>query len=57
MDKLAYTYDEAAQSAGLSVYKIRDHVQNGRIVAKRDGKTPLILADELKRFLEELPTA
>lgn len=57
MDKLAYTYDEAAEAVGLTVYKIREHVRNGRIVAKKDGKTPIIQAGELRRFVDDLPAA
>lgn len=57
MDKLAFTFDEAAAATGLTVYKIRDHVREGNLIAKRDGRTPIILADELRRFLESLPTA
>ena len=53
--KLAYTYAEAAVAVGLSKSTLRAAVQRNELIAAYSGSKPLILLEELRRWLQTLP--
>lgn len=57
MNKIAYTYDEAAEAVGLSERTIRGAVAEGELVAHyRKGTAPRIKAADLEAWVESWPT-
>lgn len=56
-NKLALTVREACQLSGLSRSTIYELFADKRLTPKKCGRRTLVLADELRRFLENLPTA
>lgn len=54
--KLAYSIPEAAQAAGVSVDIIRRAVRTGRLVPRYMSARGVILADELRAWIEDAPT-
>jgi excisionase family DNA binding protein len=53
MEKLAFNSNEAGIATGKPASFINRMIREGRIAAKQVGGRNLIMADELKRFLEE----
>jgi excisionase family DNA binding protein len=51
-DRLAYSLDEVANLAGLSVSFLRLEVARGRLRASRAGRRVLVSANELRSYLE-----
>jgi excisionase family DNA binding protein len=56
LNQLAYSPQEAAKVAGLSRGSIFKAVREKRLSARKAGTRTLILADDLRTFLESLPT-
>jgi hypothetical protein len=56
MDKLAYSYAEAAEATGISQKELQRAVAENRLVASYPNSRPVFLSKELDRFLESLPT-
>lgn len=56
MDKLAYTIPEAEEASNLGRTKLYEYIGRGELVARKAGNKTLILAPDLKEFLENLPT-
>lgn len=54
--KLALTYDEAAEAVGYSRSVIERAVKANRLLATYATVKPVIQVDELKRWLDSLPT-
>ena len=57
MTKLSVTIPEAAEMIGIgrsSIYKLFDE---GKLTPRKMGKRTLILVEDLKRFVENLPAA
>ncbi len=54
-DKLGYSPEEAAQVAGSGRTKIFNAIRDGHLKARKFGRRTVILADDLKTFLESLP--
>lgn len=54
--KLAYTYQEASASVGVSVRSIQRLVERGEIAVKYIGSKPVIPAVELTAWMESLPS-
>ncbi|MBV9549815.1 MAG: helix-turn-helix domain-containing protein [Alphaproteobacteria bacterium] len=55
--KLAYRLDEAAAATGIGRSTLYRRARQGKLKMKRDGGNTVILREELKRFLSELPDA
>jgi excisionase family DNA binding protein len=55
-EQFAYTVAEACKIAAISRTELYRCVQRGEIVLRKRGRRSLILAEELKRWLSELPT-
>ncbi len=55
MSKLAYSIPEAAEIASTSVSVLRRKIAASDITVRYIGTKPVILADELKAWLEALP--
>lgn len=55
-EKLAYSIPEAAEIASTSVSVLRRKIAAHDITVRYVGTKPVILADELKAWLEALPT-
>ncbi|MEU9806263.1 hypothetical protein [Mycobacterium sp. NPDC050853] len=56
MNKIGYNRAEAADALGISIDKLDQEYKAGRICPKYTGKKPLYSPDELKRWLESLPS-
>lgn len=56
-DPLAYTVKEACRVAGCGTTKLYEAISNGDITPRKLGRRTLILASDLRRWLEALPTA
>lgn len=54
--KKAYTYEQAAEAIGVSVRTIRRIVHNGDLVPRYPTAKPVLLAQDLDDYLENLPT-
>ncbi|WP_442680632.1 helix-turn-helix domain-containing protein [Sphingomonas sp. ASY06-1R] len=55
--KLAYTLKEAIAATGIGKTSLYDDMAAGRLTAKKRGTSTIILTDELRRYLAELPNA
>ncbi len=53
--KLAYSIPEAVQASGLSRTTLYEHNSAGRLRMKKAGSRTIILADDLRAFLDALP--
>ncbi|WP_442580568.1 helix-turn-helix domain-containing protein [Mesorhizobium sp. ASY16-5R] len=54
--KISVTIPEAVQMTGIgrsSLYKL---FSEGKVIPRKQGKRTLILVEELKRYVESLPT-
>ena len=55
MERIAYSVDEAAQSAGIGLTKLREEIRQGRLVARKIGKRTVITATDLSSWAAQLP--
>ena len=53
---LAYTPADAAKAVGMSVVFLRREIDAGRLACRYAGRSVLIPADELKSWLDALPS-
>lgn len=56
MNKLSYSFEEAAAATGYSERTIRRAVADNRLVARYANSKPVITADDLRAWLQSLPT-
>ncbi|HEX6960181.1 MAG TPA: helix-turn-helix domain-containing protein [Ferrovibrio sp.] len=54
-EPLAYTVDEAAEASRRSRRALYRHIKSGALVARKDGAKTIILAADLRAWLEALP--
>lgn len=54
--KLAYSLEEAEAATGYSQRTIRRAITDHQLVARYANSKPVITADELKAWLDSLPT-
>jgi len=54
-EQLAYTIQEAVKAAAVSRTELYRSVQRGELILRKRGKRSLILADDLRRWVESLP--
>jgi excisionase family DNA binding protein len=54
---LAYTINDAVKVSGLSRTKLYELASTGRLSFRRCGRRTVILADDLRALLENLPPA
>jgi hypothetical protein len=54
-DRLGYKVPSAAKKADLSETRLWDDIRRGNLRAKKAGRCTIILADELRRYLNNLP--
>lgn len=54
-ERLSYSVRELAALTGLSQDQIRTHIDRGDLTAKYSGTKKVILAEEARRFVQELP--
>lgn len=57
IEKLAYSVDEARAVAGMGRTMLYQCIANRSLRAKKCGDRTLILRDDLRDFLERLPTS
>lgn len=55
MNQLAYSILEACEAARIGRTNLYEAIRSGELRAVKHGKRTLILADDLRRFLESLP--
>jgi hypothetical protein len=56
-DQLAYTIPQAVQVAAVSRTELYRAAQRAEIVFHKRGRRTIVLADELRRWVQSLPTA
>jgi excisionase family DNA binding protein len=54
--QIAISIDEAARQANMCRDKIYDAIRKDQLKAKKAGRRTLIMADELRRYLDSLPS-
>ena len=54
--RMALSIYEAAQQANICRDKIYGEIRTGKLQAKKVGRRTLIMADELRRYLDALPS-
>ena len=54
IDRLAYSLDETAKMLGVSIGHLRNENRRGRLAFTKSGRRTLIMAAELRSYLEEL---
>ncbi len=54
---IAYTIETAIEVTGIGRDRLYDAIRERRIVAKKWGNRTLIVAESLRRFIDELPDA
>lgn len=54
--KISYTYAEAADACGVSEDVIRRAVRNGDLAPHYPTARPVLLADDLREWIESSPT-
>ncbi len=52
---LAYTIPDAVTATGLGRTRIYDAIKAGQLRTRKFGRRTIILSDDLKSFLENLP--
>jgi excisionase family DNA binding protein len=57
IDQLVYTIPQAIQMAAVSRTALYRCIQRGELTILKRGKRSLILAEELRRWVQALPTA
>ena len=55
MERIAYSVDEAAQSAGIGLTKLREEIREGRLVARKIGKRTVVTVTDLAAWAAQLP--
>ena len=55
--KLAYDIDEACEACGHGRTKLYEAIATGKLKARKIGARTIILSDELKDYLRNLPLA
>lgn len=53
--RLALSVAEAAQQANVCRDKIYEAIRTGDLKAKKAGRRTLVMADDLRRYLDSLP--
>lgn len=56
-DRLAYTVADAVKIAAVSRSELYRAFQQGTLALRKRGRRSIILADDLRRWLQSLPTA
>ena len=54
--KLAYSLEEAEAATGYSQRTLRRAIADDKLIARYANSKPVITADELKNWLDNLPT-
>ena len=54
-EKMAFSIEEAALRSGLGRDKIYEEIRDGRLEARKAGRRTLIMADSLRKYLDQLP--
>ena len=55
MQKLALTIEEAIEAGAGSRTKVYEAINAGKLRARKRGKRTIILADDLQKYLDDLP--
>ena len=57
MTKSAYTINEAINEIGIGRTKLYAEIKDGKIQIRKIGRKSIILADELLKYLNSLPSS
>lgn len=55
MEKLAYSIKELSEAGGGSRSTIYENIKNGKLKARKRGRSTIILAPDAAEYLESLP--
>ena len=55
MERLAYSIKELTEAGGGSRSTIYENIKNGKLRARKRGRSTIILAPDAARYLENLP--
>ena len=55
MDQIAFTIAEAVKASGVGRTKLYEAISMGRLPARKAGSRTLIMADDLRAYIANLP--
>lgn len=53
--KIAYTFEEAAEQSGYSIRTLKQHVADGKLMARYANSKGVIRHEDLADWLDQLP--
>lgn len=56
-DKISLTIQDVSKTTGIGRTKVFELIRDGKLPARKIGTRTLILAEDLKAFLDKLPSA
>lgn len=56
-DKISLTIQDVSKATGIGRTKIFELIRDGKLPARKIGTRTIILAEDLKIFLDKLPSA
>ena len=56
MARRAYSIRQVREVTGFCNEKVYRHIRSGELIARKAGRRTLVLAEDLDRFLQFLPT-
>jgi len=57
MQKAAYTVNELLNEIGIGRSKLYEEISAGKITPRKIGRKTIFLAEEVNRYLSQLPTS
>jgi hypothetical protein len=55
MEKLAFKLGELSKASGCGPTALYEEIESGRLVARKRGRSTIVLADDAKTWLQSLP--
>lgn len=56
-DKISLTIQDVSKTTGIGRTKVFELIRDGKLPARKIGTRTIILSDDLKAFLDKLPSA
>lgn len=56
-DKISLTIQDVSKTTGIGRTRVFELIRDGKLLARKIGTRTIILAEDLKTFLDKLPSA